>query len=113
MREKQSADPRLQDSDAGIQRDARESAGSEASQAPRFVEFSSNLFPSFATTTTTTTMSRDRPLVDMGPLPSLPPPSYAAAHDDEEEKDAPPRRWYHYFPTSSTSAKAFRPVPEF
>lgn len=48
-------------------------------------------------------MSRDRPLLDFGPVPSIPPPSYAAAHDDEEEKDAPPRRWYHFLPTCGMS----------
>ena len=54
-------------------------------------------------TTTPSAMSRDRPLLDFGPVPSIPPPSYAAAHDDEEEKDAPPRRWYHFLPSCGMS----------
>ncbi|GJE88445.1 DHHC zinc finger domain-containing protein [Phanerochaete sordida] len=58
-------------------------------------------------------MSRDRPLLDFGPVPSIPPPSYAAAHDDEEEKDAPPRRWYHFLPTCVTVLFLLAPQPSW
>ena len=48
-------------------------------------------------------MTRERPLLNLGPIQDLP-PSYAAAHDDEEdEKDAPPKRWYHLLPLCGMS----------